>query len=122
MSSSNKDTKILSEQYSFIYKEALRTGDDPDVEGGYPGDEAPEDNDPWAETDWETQTREEETPDTLLNGGSAGNEDYTGINDLVKHFMQTHYPAEEYDELQKLLKLTHAYLMDYKEWSASKGL
>ena len=102
MSSSNKDTKILSEQYSSIYKE--------------------EDNDPWGETDWEAQTRTEETPDTLLNGGRAGNEDYTGINDLVKHFMQTNPPAEEYDELQKMLKLTHAYLMDYKEWAESKGL
>jgi hypothetical protein len=153
MSSSNNDTKILSEQYSSIYKEGTGSGsaesrydepyrkaerakfDDPghrqlqqrmqaeyDKKKADQGDEAPEDNDPWGETDWESQTRTEETPDTLLNGGKAGNEDYTGINDLVKHFMQTNFPAEEYDELQKMLKLTHAYLMDYKEWAESKGL
>ena len=39
----DKDTKLIWEAYG-SYEEDLRTGDDPDVEGGYPGDEAPEDD------------------------------------------------------------------------------
>ena len=60
----DKDTKLIWESFN----EATGTGDDPDIPGGYPGDEARElgDKDPWAETDGERQTREKYTPEYSL--------------------------------------------------------
>jgi hypothetical protein len=93
MSSSNNDTKILSEQYSSIYKEGTGSGsaesrydepyrkaerakfDDPGhrqlqqrMQAEYDKKKAEqgEDNDPWRETEGEKQTREHYTPEQSL--------------------------------------------------------